>query len=79
MFGEYDVNGKRLQDGKIDFIEEPENPTGLDKYIKNYARQNGEFISESYYTTNDQGQRIAKSRITGYKENNPDKFTAIRE
>jgi hypothetical protein len=77
MFGEYDEQGRKVSNGKIDFIEETDNPTGVYKYLMNYATQNGEFIRETYYTTDDHGHRVAKSRITGYTPRNPDKYTII--
>lgn len=77
IFGEYDKRGQKLSKGKIDFIEEAENPTGRYKYLMSYAGQNGEFIRETYYTNDDQGHRVAKSRIIGYTPKNPDKFTVI--
>ena len=42
-----------------------------------YADANGEFISETYSTTNEQGQIIQKKRIIGYSPKDPDKFTIV--
>lgn len=77
LFGEYNEHGIMTRKGKIDFIEEPENPTGIDKYLKNYARRNGRFIEQSYDTHDDQGRDIIKKRIVGYVANNPNKYTII--
>lgn len=77
MFGEYDAEGNQIQKGKIIFIEEADNPTGMYKYLLNYARLHGEFKEERYETLNDHGQKIYKTRIIGYKENNPKKFTIV--
>lgn len=77
IFGEYDERGKRLSKGVMTFIEDPENPTGLYKGLMKYADANGEFISENYSTTNEQGQIIQKKRITGYSPKDPDKFTIV--
>ena len=77
LFGEYSPAGKRLSKGLITFIEDPENPTGLYKGLWKYAESKGEFIKESYQTTNEQGITVTKNRITGYKPNDPDSFTFI--
>lgn len=76
LFGEYDMNGKRIKKGKIDFIEERNNPTGLRNYLINYAKNNGEFIYENYITI-EEGKQITKKRIMGYKPNNPNKYIII--
>lgn len=77
IFGEYDIYGKKIRQGKIDFIEDTENPTGIWKYLMNYAKANGEFIFEDYETTNDTGAKEIKKRISGYTEKNPDLYTII--
>lgn len=77
LFGEYSDRGVKLKPGKIDFIESPENPTGLNKYLFHYAKQNGSFIEEEYSTFDDKGDPIKKKRIVGYTPNNPDKFTFV--
>jgi hypothetical protein len=77
LFGEYAQDGSKLSKGKIDFIEEPENPTGLNKYLFRYAKANGNFVEENYTTFNDQHQPIIKKRIAGYTSNNDDKFSFI--
>lgn len=77
MFGEFDAHGRKLRAGKIDFIEESENPTGIWKYLMNYAKAHGEFIFEDYYTTDDSGKKVAKKRIIGYNEANPNLFTVV--
>lgn len=77
IFGEHDANGNKVREGKIDYVEESENPTGLEKYIKAYAKRNGTFVTSKYWTLTDEGKSIEKERIIGYKENNTDKFTII--
>ena len=77
LFGEFDEKGGRISKGKIDFIEAPENPTGLNKYLWHYAKQNGDFIEESYYTFDEHGTRTQRRRTTGYTPKDPDKFTII--
>lgn len=72
IFGEYDENGRKLQTGKIvHFLEEQDNPTGMDKFLKNYCRQHGTFSMEKYMS---EGKE--KERIIGYKSNTP-KVTRI--
>lgn len=75
MFGEYDDSGKKVREGKIHVIEEPENPTGLYKYMLDYAKQNGTFHYETYHIAGDNGTRERKERISGYTENNPDLYS----
>ncbi len=77
LFGRFDKYGRKIESGKIDFIEELENPTGMNKYIINYAKEHGKFIEAPYQTVNDRGEKVNKSRIIGYSENNPDLFTII--
>jgi hypothetical protein len=77
LFGEYGTKGEKIKPGKIDFIEAPENPTGLNKYLWSHAKQNGSFIEEDYKTVDEQGQPVKKKRVVGYTPNNPEKFTII--
>lgn len=76
LFGRYDTTGRCVQRGVIQFIEQRDNPTGMRNYLLHYARQHGEFINEEY-TTRENGESVKKSRIIGYKPNNPMKFTII--
>jgi hypothetical protein len=76
LFGEYDINGKKIRDGIIDFIEERDNPTGLRNYLFGYAEEHGHFTRESYKTL-EKGVMVTKQRISGYKENDPDLVTII--
>jgi hypothetical protein len=77
LFGVWDDNGKCIEKGKIDFIEDIENPTGINKYLMNYAKENGKFIEQDYWTVNDEKQRVQKKRITGYIPNDLDLTTII--
>lgn len=90
LFGEYDTLGRRLakykevngvkvevDKPKITFIEEPENPTGINKYLIAHARLNGTFLEESYTTLDDSHKTVTKKRIVGYTPNNPDKYTIV--
>ena len=77
IFGRYDENGNKLTNGVIDFIEERDNPTGLRNYLFSYAKENGEFIEVKYKTTDDHGSPVVKTRITGYKEKDPNLVTII--
>lgn len=75
LFGRYSQNGSKLQDGKINFIEEKTNPTGVRNDLLAYADRNGEFFKEPYHTKNEKGEDVVKERIIGYKPKNPNKFT----
>lgn len=77
LFGRHNLAGSRVEEGKIRFIEEKDNPTGMRNLLMRYAKFNGNFTTENYNTHNDDGQSVVKQRITGYIPNNPDKFTII--
>lgn len=75
LFGEFDQYGKKLSQGKITFIEERDNPTGMWKLLLHKAKANGRMVEEEFVTLNDQGQNVKRKRIVGYIPNNPKKFT----
>lgn len=77
MFGEFDSNNRKISSGKIEYIEQIENPTGMYKHLMAYARKNGEFVHETYDAVDDSGKIAKKSRVIGYKENNPRLFTIV--
>lgn len=77
LFGKFDKNGKRLSKGVIDFIEDRGHPTALKIYLMNYAKENGEFITEQYTLKNEYGQSVTKDRIIGYKPKDPKKYVII--
>lgn len=77
IFGEYDEYNRKIRPGKIDFIEEAENPTGIDKYLKSHARKNGTFVTENYTILNEKGQQEVKTRTIGYNPTNPKKHTIV--
>jgi len=68
LFGEFSKEGIQLKNGLIQFIEEKDNPTGLRNFLLNHASKSGTFIKSSSDFNN---------RITGYKSNNPNKYTII--
>jgi len=68
LFGEFSNNGVQIKKGVINFIEQKDNPTGIYKSLKVFAEKNGKFITQKF------GKGI---RITGYKPNNPKKYTII--
>ncbi len=70
LFGEFDFGGRKIRNGKIEFIEEKDNPTGLRNYLMSIAKKHGVFIEETYQTYNpDTKKNEARKRITGYKLN----------
>lgn len=78
LFGDYSDRGVKIKSGKIIFIENLENPTGLNKYLWSYAKMNGQFVEEEYNVwDNEKGQVVTKRRIIGYVPNNPDKYVII--
>lgn len=68
MFGEYASNGSQVTPGKINFIEQKDNPTGIYKFLKDHASKEGTFIKSGH------GEF---QRIVGYRPRNPNKYTII--
>jgi len=77
LFGEYAADGTMLKAGKIHIIEEPENPTGINKFLLHHAATQGKFLYTTYWTVDDQGNRVQRQRVSGYVPNDPDKFTIV--
>lgn len=77
LFGEFGPRGERISKGKIDFIEDNENPTGINKYLWAYAKEHGNFVKEHYRTLDDNGNQVIKDRVIGYDEKNPELYTII--
>lgn len=76
LFGRYNSEGKQTQKGKITFIGEKDNPTGMRNFLMHYAKQHGNFIYETYYTE-EEGKKVTRQRIIGYKANNSEAMTII--
>lgn len=70
LFGRYDQEGNQIEKGLITFIKERENPTGIYKYLKSHAANNGEVVTRKYGTE-------GKSKVVGYKPNNSKKLTLV--
>lgn len=68
LFGEYGKRGERMRNGTIDVVEHRDTPTGLYRYLKQYATQHGQF----FYAGSKDDLRIA-----GYRPNDPALFTII--
>lgn len=77
MFGEYDSNGNQIKRGKILVIEEQDNPTGMYKYLLNYARKHGTFKTEKYTISDERGKSETKERVIGFEDNTPDVYRII--
>lgn len=73
LFGEWSAEGVQITPGKITFIEEKDNPTGMWKLLKYKAAQNGTFVGHNYTTVDDKGKPVIKERLTGYVARNPNK------
>lgn len=73
LFGEYDSLGRKVSKGKIRFIENRNNPTGIYKDIISYAAENGEFIHDEYKTSEGKSGK----KVVGYKPKNPNKYVII--
>ena len=71
LFGEYDGTGKQIKSGKIKFIEEKVNPTGIrNDLIRNVAQRNGQEVYENF-TVIENGTEVTKHKVIGYKPTNP--------
>ena len=75
LFGRWSEGGKLIEKGKILFIEERDNPTGMWKLLLHHAKQNGEFITEEFHTLDEKNNRVKRTRIIGYKAKNPNMNT----
>lgn len=73
LFGEYDSQGRLLKRGLIDFYEQRENPTGINKKIFSFAKERGEFIGQDFITK--EGAKATK--LVSYKPNNPKEYVII--
>jgi len=73
MFGEYNSHGEVTTPGRIDFIQDRNNPEGIRKYLLSYANQNGKFTTTKY--KDNEGN--IRERIIGYEENDPNLYTII--
>lgn len=77
IFGEYNKNGVKIRNGLVDFLDNKDNPTGMYKYIRSYARRHGTIHSEKFTIINEKGEVEEHSREVGYTENNPNLRTII--
>jgi len=69
-----DIYDNEIKDlfSKIDFIEDRMNPEGIRKYLDEYARKNGNYVTNPYVVEG----RTFQRRI-GYTENDPELYTII--
>lgn len=78
LFGEWSDTGKCLKEGKISFIEDRDNPTGMWKNLIHLAKKNGSFATQKYESLADDGKTtVIKERVVGYSPKNPKKFTIV--
>lgn len=77
IFGEYDDRGNQIKPGKVLVIEEQDNPTGMYKYLLNYARKHGTFKIEKYKVSDEKGKVEEKERIVGFEDKTPDTYRII--
>jgi replicative DNA helicase len=80
---ELTIKEQELVDAEIEYIEElfksikfrfdPTNPTGIRNELIEYAKENGEFIFESYLDEN----KVKKQRIVSYKPKNPEEYVIV--
>ena len=82
LFGEYDIKGKRIKKGLIDFVEYRENPTGLRNYLGEYSSKNGTWTKIKYWVTigkDSEGNPLKEQREKrdSWIPHNPKKMTIV--
>lgn len=73
LFGEHDSLGRLLKKGKIEFYEQRENPTGIQKKLLAFAKERGQFITQKF--TAKDGNEYEK--MVGYTPNDPKEYVII--
>lgn len=64
----------RFFEERVQFIEDERNPTGIYKYMKNYAEENGKTYYTEYETTDEFGIIGTKKKFSHYVPNNPNSY-----
>lgn len=78
IFGEYADDGvTQITPGKITFIEDPENPTGVYKYLMHYGSEHGTFKHKDFTYIDEKGNKETGKKIIGYVENDEELMTVI--
>jgi hypothetical protein len=77
LFGEYNSKGVQVKKGKIIYIEEAENPTGIYKSLVGYATVHGEIVREKYRTVDENKKEVIAEKIVGYVPKDPEAFHII--
>ena len=72
LFGEYSSDGILLKPGKIMFIENSENPTGIYKELFKYASHRGTFNYHKYMKGDKE-----ESKLVSYTPNNPESYVIV--
>ena len=72
LFGEYSVDGILIKPGKIMFIENSENPTGIYKELFKYASHRGTFNYHKYIKGDKE-----ESKLVSYTPNNPESYVIV--
>lgn len=60
---------------RVTFVEDEKNPTGIYKYMKNYAEENGTTYYTEYETKDDFGMTQANKKFSHYIPKNPNSYT----
>jgi hypothetical protein len=77
IMGEYNEEGEKIKEGVVDFIEDAENPTGINKYLRNYAEENGSTVFQEYQTRDERGNKVTRKRAIGYNPHDPELHTIV--
>lgn len=76
LMGNYDSKGKKISSGKLNFIEERDNPTGIRNYLLSKIKKEGEMLYEEY-ETEENGEIVSKKRLSGFNHAKPEKFRIV--
>lgn len=74
LFGQYTESGVLVKKGLIDFIDKPDNPTGIYKKVLNFASERGEFLFQEYFS---EKTEKTEKKLIGYKPNNPNEYVIV--
>jgi len=73
LFGQYDSLGNLEKKGCITFLDVRENPTGIRKWLIDYASKNGTIIYDKFVGKDNK----VHEKIRSYIPNNPDKIVFV--
>lgn len=76
LMGNYNAKGEKISQGKLNFVEDRENPTGVRNYLLSKIKLEGEVVYEDY-EMEEEGKTVKKKRLTGFHHSNPEKYRIV--